>query len=109
MVGECDKNPGYMKVNCAPVCQSCEQIEFEARCPFDESKATNAFEKGDVNRFFERVVRDKDFSKYNITVHSRPKQPDDEESFKDGPWLITMDDFISVSLFPNVYLYLYHA
>jgi hypothetical protein len=24
LLGECDKNPGYMKVNCAPVCQSCE-------------------------------------------------------------------------------------
>ena len=23
-LGECEKNPGYMKLNCAPVCQTCE-------------------------------------------------------------------------------------
>ncbi len=40
---------------------------------------------GDVNRFFERVTTDEEYAKYNITVHSR------------DPWLITFDDFISVS------------
>ena len=96
-IGECENNPAYMKVNCAPACQSCEQIDFNMRCPFDVSKAKNAFEAGDVNRFFERIVSDKEFAKYNITVHSRPKQPEDDDSFEDGPWLITFDDFITVS------------
>jgi prolyl 4-hydroxylase len=48
-----------------------------------------------VNRFFERVTTDPEFVKYNITVHSRPKRPDDDSSFKDGPWLITFENFIS--------------
>ena len=35
MHGECDKNPGYMKTNCAPACLSCEQLNFNLRCPTD--------------------------------------------------------------------------
>lgn len=50
-----------------------------------------------MNRFFERVVSDEEFAKYNITVHSRPRRPDDDETVKDGPWIITFEDFISVS------------
>ena len=97
MLGECDKNPSYMKVNCAPACQSCEQLDFNKRCPFDVDKAKNAFDVGDVDRFFERVVEDEEFAKYNITVHSRPKREDDDQSFENGPWLITLDDFVTVS------------
>lgn len=100
MIGECDRNPAYMKVNCAPACQSCSQIEFDTRCPFDANDGgaanNNAFgTAGDVDRFFERIVTDEEFAKYDITVHSRPKQPDDDETFPDGPWLITLEDFVS--------------
>ena len=101
MLGECDKNPAFMKVSCAPACQSCDQLQFNKRWPFDAKKAKNAFEKGDVDRFFERIVSDDEFARYNITVHSRPRQPDnDDDTVKDGPWLITFDDFITVSLDP---------
>jgi len=94
MIGECDKNPSYMKINCAPACLSCDSLDFNKRCPFDQNMK-NAFEPGDVNRFFERVVSDEEFAKYNITVHSRPRRPDDDETVKDGPWIITFEDFIS--------------
>ena len=50
-----------------------------------------------MNKFFERIVADEEFSKYNITVHSRPRRPDEDATVKDGPWLITFDNFISVS------------
>jgi hypothetical protein len=43
------------------------------------------------------VVSDEEFAKYNITVHSRPRRPDDDETVTDGPWIITFEDFISVS------------
>ncbi|KAL9187261.1 hypothetical protein ACHAXT_001364 [Thalassiosira profunda] len=93
MLGECTNNPSYMQTNCAPACQSCEQMEYSARCPFDPSAAANAFEeKGDVDRFFERIVADE---AYNVTVHSRPKGPEDDDAFVDGPWLITLEDFVS--------------
>lgn len=48
-----------------------------------------------MNKFFERVTADPEFSKYNITIHSRPKRPNDDSTFKEGPWLITFDNFIS--------------
>lgn len=94
MIGECDNNPSYMKTNCAPSCLSCDSLDFNKRCPVDESMK-NAFEPGDVDRFFERVISSEEFAKYNITVHSRPKRPDDDDFVKDGPWLITFEDFIT--------------
>lgn len=41
------------------------------------------------------MTTDKEFSKYNITIHSRPRRLDDDETVKDGPWLITFENFIS--------------
>jgi hypothetical protein len=35
LLGECETNLGYMMVNCAPVCESCEQLHVETRCPMD--------------------------------------------------------------------------
>lgn len=34
---------GYMKVNCAPACMSCDALDFSKRCPVD-NHAKNAFE-----------------------------------------------------------------
>lgn len=48
-----------------------------------------------MNKFFERVTSDPEFAKYNITVHSRPRLSVDDNTVKDGPWLITLDNFIS--------------
>jgi hypothetical protein len=31
--GECEANPNYMKLNCAPVCQTCDQLAYSKRCP----------------------------------------------------------------------------
>ena len=97
-IGECDKNPGYMKTNCAPSCKSCEQLNFDLRCPMDENMENAFDEPGDVNRFFERILANEEFAKYNITVHSRPKNTNDDEYVFDGPWLITLENFISVSI-----------
>jgi prolyl 4-hydroxylase len=44
MQGECEANPGYMKVQCGPSCQSCDELDFNKRCPLDKN-AKNAFEK----------------------------------------------------------------
>lgn len=87
----------YIKVHCGPACQSCEQLEFSKRCPFDANTAKNAFEPGDVDKFFERITTDQKFAKYNVTIHSRPKKPEDVDGFVDGPWLLTLDNFVSVS------------
>ena len=41
------------------------------------------------------MTSDPQFARYNITVHSRPKLSVDGDTDKDGPWLITLDNFIS--------------
>lgn len=42
-IGECAKNPRYMRINCAPACMSCHELDFNKRCAMD-SNVKNAFE-----------------------------------------------------------------
>lgn len=51
--GECEKNPAYMRSNCAPVCKSCEDMHVETKCAIDPI-APLAWGPGDLNRMFER-------------------------------------------------------
>ena len=85
VLGECEKNPGYMKVNCAPVCKSCEMLHVETRCPMDP-EATDALYPGDLDAMFERISTAEEFQQYEPTVVSRPPE---------GPWMIIFDNAIS--------------
>lgn len=86
VVGECDNNPAYMHMNCAPVCQTCDQLHVETRCPIDPD-VIDAFSKpGDVNAFFERIISDEQYQKYQPLVLSRPPE---------GPWLIQFENVLS--------------
>jgi len=93
-IGACDTRPEGMTVECAPACFTCEQLDFSARCPFDPVEP-GIWQPGDLNRMFERIVTDPEYSKYNITVHSSPTTY--KESPGGGPWLLTLEDFISPS------------
>ena len=73
-IGECENNPKYMQIHCAPVCKTCEMLDFNYRCPLDPN-AVNAIEPGDLNEIFERIVDGVDKDKYNTTVLSRPTHP----------------------------------
>jgi len=84
-IGECENNPSFMLTNCAPSCETCQNIDFDYRCPKDPNHK-DVFEAGDLHKMFERIV--KDFE--NVTVLS---QPPTEGEFK--PWVITVDDFIT--------------
>ena len=101
--GECEKNPAYMKINCAPVCHTCEELDYNVRCPLDPN-ATNALQPGDLHRMFERIVQNESFVQlFNVTVHSRPYIEGHEgiygrpleEGQIDGPWVVTFDNFLS--------------
>jgi prolyl 4-hydroxylase len=78
-----------MSVHCAPACQTCDQIDFENRCPVDPD-APQAWEKsGDLDRMFERITTDPYWETYgSISVISSP-------AMTGGPWVVTLDNFLS--------------
>ena len=88
----------YMNLHCAAACQSCEMLHYETRCPVDPEEFPDIWQPGDLNKLFERLVHET--PEYNVTVHSSPSllpgdTEDTAEYFVDGPWIITIDDFIT--------------
>ena len=88
-VGECENTRAYMVVQCAPACQTCEQLDVAQRCPFDPNEP-NALQPGDLNLLFEKLVQRKE---YSPTILSRPNVMTD--FYNDGPWVVTLDNFLS--------------
>lgn len=84
-VGECQVNPNYMKLQCAPACQTCDQLDFETRCPFDKN-APLVWQPGDLNRMFERITTDPGYQKYTPQILSQPPK---------GPWVVVLDNVVS--------------
>ena len=84
-----------MKIECAAVCQTCDQLSVETRCPLDPN-TPNAWGPGDLNKFFLNITTQ---TKYPATILSRPEyaEGDTEEaaSYKLGPWVVILDDFLS--------------
>jgi len=101
--GECKKNPAYLKVNCAPVCQSCDRLDFKVCCPLDPN-AMDALGPGDLDRMFERIITDPSLSsQFNITIHARHylegaggihEQPLGDGQIE-GPWVFTFENFLT--------------
>ena len=92
-IGECDENPAYMHTNCGPACQSCHKLIFEERCPFDRDNTPDAWQPGDLNKFFERITTDPEYQQYNTTVICKPGMSNALKG--DCPWIVTMDGFLS--------------
>ena len=113
---ECEKNPSYMKMKCAPSCRTCELIDISNRCPPLGDDVRPGLLPGELNAMFERIVRtapgnqtaqnfafDEGMPNYTVTVHSRPKPLDDDEEpivskkrdLVQPPWVITFENFIS--------------
>merc|ERR1719401_3312019 len=109
----CDENPLYMKMECAPACQSCDYIlKMKEECALDP-EGEDALVAGGMDALFERMVRVAAASDWQPTVLSRPRKerpsPDmaaapalscDEDKanpcdVRDGPWILTLDDFVS--------------
>lgn len=85
LIGECEKNPSYMKINCAPACRSCDYLDVDQRCPKDPN-AVDALQPGDVDKLFERIVNNEEYKQYEPVVLSRPPE---------GPWLIMFENAFS--------------
>lgn len=98
VLGECEVNPHYMKLTCAAVCQTCDLLDFDARCPLDPN-AVNAWGPGDLNTFFVNITTLPEFEKYKPVVLSRPhyvgEDSEETSNYKIGPWVVTLDDFIT--------------
>ena len=82
--GECEKNPGWMIVNCPVSCNSCHLLDPKVRCNRNRLNITDQpiLKPGDMNRIFEEII-DKYSDQYTIDVVSR------------DPWIITFDNFLS--------------
>ena len=79
-IGECENNPKYMLLHCAPVCQTCHQISFEHRCPFDNDAPT-VWQQGDLQKMFERITTEQYYvDQFNPTILSQ------------DPWIVTLDN-----------------
>ena len=86
--GECEANPAYMTIQCAPACQSCLKVDIENRCPLDENEDNDIYKPGDLNKMFERVINteDPEIAKLSPSVLSQPP---------DGPWVVSFDSFLT--------------
>jgi len=82
--GECERNPGWMIINCAASCHRCHLRDPKLRC---NRKALNIstvpiYQPGDMNAMFNNI--EAEFGdRYKVTVHSR------------DPWVVTFDDFMT--------------
>lgn len=116
-IGECEANPAFMVTNCAPSCQSCHLIDFDARCPPLDPSVKPSLTPGDLNKMFERIVEtapgnrtltekerktlsDTKMPEYTVTVHSRPSPVpstviSEEFDRKLPPWVVTFDNFVT--------------
>jgi prolyl 4-hydroxylase len=95
--GQCDVFP-IMKMECAPVCESCEQMDFDLRCKVDP-EAVDALYPDDLDRLYESITTNPAFDQYGLKVLSRPSYaPGDTAETTDyqlGPWIIVFDNALT--------------
>lgn len=96
--GECEANPSYMQVNCAPACQTCEMVHVSFRCPLDPT-AADALYPGGLDDLFERIVQDPALQVYEPKVLSRPYYANgdgpENADYQLGLWLVVFDNILN--------------
>ena len=104
--GECELNPNYMQLNCAPSCMTCHHDDPAPHCPGRDATAKPALYPGDLNKMFQRIVNQAPGNRtdvstithnhtmpnYTVQVHSQPLTDADAST---PPWVITLDDFLT--------------
>jgi hypothetical protein len=68
--GECERNPGWMIVNCARSCNACELLDPQVRCDRARLNISTepAYKPGDLNKMFESLPER--FAQYGVNVVS---------------------------------------
>ena len=82
--GECDKNPGWMIVNCPKSCNACELRDPKIRCSRTNLNISTEpiYQVDDMNAMFSNIALEFG-DRYGVTVVSS------------DPWVVTMDDFLN--------------
>jgi prolyl 4-hydroxylase len=95
--GQCDVIP-VMQLQCAPVCQACELMDFDLRCNLDPD-AVDALYPGDLDRLYESITANSAFEQYGLKVLSRPSYaPGDTAETTDyqlGPWIVVFENAVT--------------
>jgi prolyl 4-hydroxylase len=95
--GQCDVLP-TMPFRCAPVCESCEKMDFDLRCKMDPD-AVDALYPDDLDRLYESITTNPAFEEYGLRILSRPSYaPGDTAETTDyqlGPWLVVFDNALT--------------
>jgi prolyl 4-hydroxylase len=95
--GQCDVLP-TMPFRCAPVCESCEQMDFDIRCKVDPD-AVDALYPDDLDRLYESITTNPAFEQYGLKVLSRPSYaPGDTaetSNYQLGPWIVVFDNALT--------------
>ena len=90
-----NENYAYMELQCAPACRTCHNLIFEERCPWDSSNATNAWKPGSLDSMFQRITQEPYYvHEYSPSILSRPGGDPHDDSVKDGPWIVVLDNFV---------------
>ena len=88
-----------MKLNCAPVCQSCEMLDINKRCPLDPNAVDVLTKPGDLDQVFTRLLTTPEYQMYHPRAVSHPAgfsfDTDDDDTLSNGPWMVMMDDIVS--------------
>eukprot|EP00924_Labyrinthula_sp_SR-Ha-C_P009299 snap_masked-scaffold_2-processed-gene-19.23-mRNA-1 protein AED:0.07 eAED:0.07 QI:0/0/0/0.5/1/1/2/0/476 len=91
--GECEKNPGWMIVNCPSSCKGCDLLDPAKRCDpnFLNTSAENIWSPGDLNKMFEKILNDQNaVEQFGITkVEPLGKHKDSDL------WVLQFDSFLS--------------
>eukprot|EP00542_Grammatophora_oceanica_P002539 CAMPEP_0194069488 /NCGR_PEP_ID=MMETSP0009_2-20130614/87666_1 /TAXON_ID=210454 /ORGANISM="Grammatophora oceanica, Strain CCMP 410" /LENGTH=421 /DNA_ID=CAMNT_0038722679 /DNA_START=46 /DNA_END=1311 /DNA_ORIENTATION=- len=100
--GECEANPKYMLLRCAPMCQTCEYADFEARCPLDLT-APQILQPGDLHEIFTNLTTMEHYKQYDPVILSMPKENASpllvdaagRDDIQDGPWVVVLENFLT--------------
>ena len=82
--GECDRNPGWMIVNCPRSCNKCHLLDPKVRCARNHLNISSdpIYPPNAINEMFSSI-KSKFSSRYTISVLS------------ESPWVVTFDDFLT--------------
>lgn len=96
--GECERNPSFMHVDCAPACFACEKLRVTDPCAIDPN-VPDALYAGGLDDLFERIAADPALQIYEPKVWSRPYYAvgdgPEHADYQLGLWLVTFENILN--------------